>query len=288
QSTGRIQAGLSVLLTALILAAVVVSLPAARLANLHPFAPHGYLAVGRAAALLVWCFVGWEAVTHLTAEFRRPTRDVPRATAAAVVVVGLMYLALAFATVAVFGPAAGSSSAPLGDLLAVGLGGGARAFAAAAVLLLTVGTMNVYYAGAAKLGAALGRDGALPAVLARGSGVGEVPRRSLAVLSTLGAAAFAIAVVSGVGPQALVSLTTGLFVLVYAVGMAAAVRLLPRRSAARAVATAAFAVVAVLLVLSGAYLAWPVLVAAGALLYLRLSRRQASPERAAEEASAAP
>ena len=56
------------------------------------------------------------------------------------------------------------------------------ALAAAAALLLTFGTMNAYYAGAAKLGAALGRDGALPAWLAAGASAGEVPRRSLAVI----------------------------------------------------------------------------------------------------------
>jgi amino acid efflux transporter len=273
QLTGRVQAALAVLLTVLIVAAVAVSLPSARTANLHPFAPHGWPAVGHAASLLVWCFVGWEAVTYLTAEFGRPARDVPRATAAAVVVVGLMYVALAFATVSVLGPAAGDSRAPLGDLLATGLGGSVRVFTAVAVLLLTVGTMNVYYAGASKLGAALGRDGALPAWLTRGSAIGEAPRRSLAVLSVLGMAALAVAVTTGVGPQALVSLTTGLFVMVYAVGTAAAVRLLPRRSAARAIAIVAFAVVVLLMALSGPYLAWPVLVAAGALLYLRLNRR---------------
>ncbi len=270
--TGRVQLGLAGLLMALILTAVLFSLPAARVANLTPFAPHGWLAVGHAATLLVWCFVGWEAVTHLTAEFRHPARDLPRATAAAVIVVGVMYLALAFATVAVLGPAAGTSHAPLGDLLAVGVGGNARLFAAAAVLLLTVGTMNVYYAGAAKLGAALGRDGALPGWLARGSAAGEVPRRSLAVLSGLGMAALAGALVTGVGPAALVALTTGLFVAVYAVGVAAALRLLPRRSTARAVAMVAFAAVLVLLVMSGVYLVWPVLVTGGAMLYLRVKQ----------------
>src|SRR5690606_14319431 len=89
--TGRVQLGLAGLLVLFLLVAVAASVPHARWDNLVPFAPHGWLAVGPAAALLVWCFVGWEAVTHLTAEFRHPARDVPRATAAAVVVVGLLY-----------------------------------------------------------------------------------------------------------------------------------------------------------------------------------------------------
>lgn len=271
--TGRLQLALAGLLTAFLLAAVALSLPSARLANLRPFAPHGWVAVGHAASLLVWCFVGWEAVTHLTAEFRRPERDLPRATAAAVVVVGAMYLAVAFATITVLGPAAAGTNAPLGDLLAAGLGGDARLLAAAAAVLLTLGTMNAYYAGASKLGAALGRDGALPAWLTSGSLAGELPRRSLGVLSGMAMVAMVPVLATGIGPGPLVLLTTGLFVAVYAVGVAAAIRLLPRRSTARAVAVVAFAVVAVLLVLAGAYLIWPVLVAGGALLYLAVSRR---------------
>ena len=50
-------------------------------------------------------------------------------------------------------------------------------------VLLTIGAMNAYFAGAAKLGAALGRDGALPVWFARGSAAGEIPRRSLVVVS---------------------------------------------------------------------------------------------------------
>jgi amino acid efflux transporter len=279
---GRLQLALAALLSAFLLTAVGSALPYARLANLRPFAPHGWASIGSAAELLVWCFIGWEVVSYLTAEFRRPARDVPRATAAAVIVVGAMYLAVAFATVAVLGPAAGSASAPLADLLATGLGGNGPLLAASTAMLLTLGAMNTYYAGTAKLGAALGRDGGFPAWLARGSSAGEVPRRSLAVLAALSLAALLVDLVVGVGSQPLVLLATGLFVSVYAVGVAAAIKLLPRRSKGQAAAVAAFAISIALLVMSGVYLVWPLLVSGGALLYLRLrslsaARKQARP-----------
>lgn len=274
--TGRVQLALAGLLTVFLLAALVFSLPSAHLGNLRPFAPHGWAAIGPAADLLVWCFVGWEAVTHLTAEFRRPDRDVPRATAAAVVVVGVMYLAVAFATITVLGPSAGRTGAPLAGLLAAGLGGNGRVLAAVAALLLSLGAMNTYVAGASKLGAALGRDGVFPAWLARGSEAGQAPRRSLAVLGVGSLGALVVDEAAGVGPEPLVLLTTGLFVAVYLVGVAAAIRLLPRRSAARAAAIAALAVVVVLLVVSRGYLIWPVLVTGGALVYHRLRGRRES------------
>jgi amino acid efflux transporter len=267
--SGRFQLGLAGLLLTLLLLATATSLPHARLSNLTPFAPQGWPAVATAAALLVWSFAGWEAITHLAADFRRPGHDLPRAAAIAVVVVGVLYLGVAAATVLVLGPAAADSPAPLADLLAVGVGGPARALAATAAVFLTLGTMNAYYAGAAKLGAALGRDGALPAWLADGSRAGEVPRRSLAAVSIGGAASLAVVTVADVGVRPLVLLTTGCFVLVYALGTAAAIRLLPRGSLTRRLAFVALVAVAALLAATGVYLLWPLLLAAVALGYQR-------------------
>ena len=272
--SGRLQVVLGVLLVALLLAAVIASARHARPENLRPFAPHGWLAILPAAGLLVWSFAGWEAITHLAADFRRPARDLPRAATLAVIVVGVLYLAVATASVLVLGPTAGTAGAPLAELLAVGIGGPVQALAAVAALLLTLGTMNAYYAGAAKLGAALGRDGALPGWLASGARAGEVPRRSLVLISGLAALALVVVGVTGVGPEPLVLLTTGSFVMVYALGTAAAVRLLPRGSRARTAALLALAAVAAFILVTGVYLVWSLIVAAAALLYLRLAGRR--------------
>src|SRR5206468_1878958 len=113
----------------------------------------------------------------------------PRTTAAALVIIAVLYLAVAGASILVLGPAAGQSRAPLADLLAGTAGGGARLIAAVVASLLTLGVMNTYQAGAAKLGAALGRDNALPGWLAPGSGSGQVPVRSVLVVAALAAGA---------------------------------------------------------------------------------------------------
>jgi amino acid efflux transporter len=265
--SGRVQLGLAVLLVTLLLAATLTSLPHADLANLTPFAPHGWAAIAPAAAVLVWGFAGWEAVTSLAADFRRPDRDVPRATAVALVVVSALYLAVAAASLLVLGPATATTEAPLAELLAIGVGGEVRVLTAAAALLLTLGAMNAYFAGSAKLGAALARDGALPAWFARGSSAGEVPRRSLAVIATLSGASLVVAGALGVSTRSIVLLTTGSFVLVYVLGTAAAVKLLPRRSWSRRSAVIALASSLALLVMAGPYLLWPLGVAAVALAY---------------------
>ncbi|MGW0435953.1 APC family permease [Micromonospora sp. NPDC003197] len=272
--SGRLQLVLAGVLAALLLVATLTALPHARWDNLVPFAPHGWLAVGSAAAVLVWGFAGWEAATSLAADFRRPARDLPRATGIALVVVGVLYLGVASTSLLVLGAATGSTEAPLAHLLAIGVGGEVRVLTALVAVLLTIGTMNAYFAGAARLGAALGRDGALPGWFARGSESGQVPRRSLTVVGLLSALALAGVAVTGVGPGLSVQLTSGSFTLVYVLGAAAAVRLLPAGSWSRRAAVVSLVAVSVLLVMTGVYVLWTLAVSVAALLYA--GRRRSS------------
>ncbi len=267
--SGRVQLALVVVLVALLVAATVTAVPHARLSNLEPFAPNGWFAIAPAAAVLVWGFVGWEAVSSLAADFRNPSRDVPRATVIALVVVGVLYLAVASTSLLTLGASTATTEAPLAELLAIGIGGEVRAITAGVAVLLTLGAMNAYYAGGAKLGAALARDGALPAWLARGSRAGDVPRRSLAVVAGISSLAVVGAATFGITTREIVLLTVGAFVLVYVLGCAAAVKLLPRRTWAHRSALLALASSVVLLVMAGPYLLWPLSVAAIALVYVQ-------------------
>lgn len=278
--SGRVQLALTAVLATLMVVTILAALPHASWDNLTPFAPHGWAAVGPAAALLVWGFAGWEAVASLAGDYRRPARDVPRATAIALVVVGVLYLALAATSLMVLGPATGSSEAPLSDLLAAGVGGEVRVVTAVVAVLLTVGAMNAYYAGGSRLGAALARDGALPALLAVGSGPDGVPRRSLTLIAGQSVLWLVASEVLHLGLTPLMLLATGCFTLVYVLGTAAAVRLLERWSKAWWTAVVALTSVLGLLVMNGWHVVWAVGVAAAAVVYQGQSRRRTATPRA--------
>jgi amino acid efflux transporter len=262
--SGRIQLVLSVSLVVLLVVTVIAALPHARWSNLTPFAPHGWAGVGAAAALLVWGFAGWEALSSLSGEYRNPRRDVPRATLIAVAVVGVLYLAVATVSVLALGPALAGSRAPLADLLAIGLGGPVRVITAVVAVVLTLGAVNAYFAGASRLGAALAAEGALPAR------VFGTQRRSLTFifLSSI------VAVLLPLELHTATLLVTGCFTLVYVIGTAAAVRLLPG-GGSRVVAGTAFAAVVALLWLNGPTALLSLAVAGGALAYQAARRRPA-------------
>src|SRR5215471_7130529 len=145
--SSALQLGLSSVLVAVLAVAIAIAVPERGGANWTPFVPHGWWAVGTAANVLVWLFVGWEAVAQLAGEFRRPRVDLPRAMAVAFSVVTVLYISLAVATI---GVASNSSSrVPLADLVSVGFGRAGRDATALLAVALTMGTMNVYIAGAA-------------------------------------------------------------------------------------------------------------------------------------------
>jgi amino acid efflux transporter len=224
--SARVQLAIAAVIASLLLMTIVVSLPRADGAHLTPFLPHGRSGVGSAAGILVWAFAGWEILSSLSAEYAQPARDIGRATALTLVAVTVLYLGVAFVTVAVLGSDPGR--APLADLLVLAVGDWARPVTTGIAVLLTVGAINAYFAGAARLGASLSLAGAMPEWLGGDLRAGaDNPRRALVVVAlgglgvTIGGAAL------GARTDATLLVTTGTFALVYVVGTAAAVRLLP-------------------------------------------------------------
>ena len=258
------QLALSSVLVGVIAVAVAIALPARGGRNWEPFAPHGFWAVGTAANILVWLFIGWEAVAQLAGEFRRPAHDLPRAMALAFGVVTVLYAGLAVATIAV--TAGTRSKVPLADLVAVGLGHAGRDATAVLAVALTMGTMNVYVGGSAKLVAALAEERALPPWLG-GDAWRSVPRRPLVLLGSAGAVLLGLLVAGVSNTDDLVRATSACFIAVYAAALLSAARILT--GAVRAAAALTLVLVLVLAAFSSWFLAVPVIAAIVALALRR-------------------
>ena len=258
------QLALASVLVVVIATAVVVALPSRGGENWTPFAPHGWWAVGTAANILVWLFIGWEAAAQLVGDFRRPDHDLPRAMAIAFAVVTVLYCGLAAATIAV--TAGTHSRVPLADLISVGFGRAGRDATAVLAVALTMGTMNVYMGGSAKLMASLAQEGALPRWLA-GDGYRSVPRRPLVVLAIAGVALL-VALLAGLSSTGdLVRATSACFIGVYALALLSAIRILS--GPLRVAAAVPFVLILVLGGFSGWFLGLPLVAGAGALVLRR-------------------
>ncbi len=183
--------------------------------------------LGRALAVMFWCFVGLEAFAHMGEEFRHPQRDYPIALLCGVLLAGLVYWinSVAVLKFGLYGSEArnGSSIPVLLELL---LGPTAKWLVAVLGYLSCFASINIYLLGFARLIWSLADEGKLPQPLAQLSSRG-MPIRAL--LCVLGVCVLAISLSFWLQLplDQLIRYANGNFILVYLLCMAAGWRLLP-------------------------------------------------------------
>lgn len=269
-----VQLVLSGALVAVLVFVLAAAAPHGRVENLQPLLPHGWSGVGLAMSLYIWAFAGWEAVAGIGGEFRNPRRDIPRATAFALVIVSVAYLAIQTVTVTVLGGAAGTSAVPLLDLVDAAAGSGGGVVVAVIAAIVVTGVFNAYLAAFSKLGAAMGRDGDLPRWFGRGAENGAVARRGL-MLSAVVMAVYSVVVLAGGDLQPFILVHTSIAAAVYGLGVASAIVLLPSRSIGWWMAVLSCVFAAGLLALAGWHLVFPAAIAVIAVAVGAFARRRA-------------
>ena len=276
----RASAAAQLLLVGLLVGVVAVAVAgtagSVRAANWTPFAPHGWLAVAHAAAILMLSFVGWEAVAPLTTAFRDPARQLTRVIAIALAVTSALYLGLAIVTVGVLGSGA-ATIVPLAELLRRAIGPAGTSVAAVAAVVLTLGSVNAYISGGAAMAGHLTRPQRVGNDRVGSGGEAKPAPRFLAAVAVSGLLLITLYGFGVASPAALVAIPTTLFLAVYLGSMVSAVRFL--RGPARWAAVPASAAVAVMLACCGWALALPALVAVAVTGWRRADRRRLGQSR---------
>jgi amino acid efflux transporter len=265
QVSGRLQLLFSGAVALMLLLTIVVALPHMRTSPLTPVAPHGIGAIGRVGVTIFFAFFGWEAISHLSAEFRDPARAVPRSTALSVGLITLLYVGVAVVTVGTgtYGDSEVNRTS-IARLLAGSLGHAAGAAASTVALLIALGTANAFVAATSRLGYALARDGVFPEPLAR-LNAKQIPRTAVVVVGGWALACLVISYLAHWDAETLLVVPDSLVIIVYLTTMVAAIRLLHGRR--RWVAAVAALMCCVLIPFAGVVLTIPAGIAAIALLY---------------------
>ena len=160
-------------------------------------------ALGASMVLVMFAYSGMETALVPSGELRDPSRNVPRATLAAILLVVLLYLALQLVGQGVLGHAAlAQSKVPIADTAAA-LWAPARTLLLATACISMTGFLMGNLLGTSRLVFALGRDGYLPRVVGRVSATHRVPLVALAAhalpawLLALGGSFDKLALISG-------------------------------------------------------------------------------------------
>ncbi|MBL0386502.1 amino acid permease [Tumebacillus sp. ITR2] len=223
---GQVQIAVVAAIIVVLVGAFGGSVPHWETVHLQPFMPHGWWSVGEVAAILFWCFIGWEAVSHMSEEFVDPQKTAIRGVLYAVGAVGVLYLMAALATVLTGSYGGTDTVAALSRVIQQILGPVGGLLAAVTAVFICTATAIAYTGAAARVGLALARQGQAPKFFAR---VDEKRNTPSGALLFLGACYLVVLVLYANGLisiKALIQLPNATFIATYLGGCLAGVRLL--------------------------------------------------------------
>jgi len=265
--SGRVQVAVVAAIVAILTVAVVASSPGIRAANFSPLLPSGVASIGVASALIVWSYLGYENVSNIAEEFENPKRDFGRSVTISVVLVSVLYLAVAITVVGTGTYQAGGGVTPFAVLMANAFGTYGADMVSVLAVVIIFSTVNAYTAGMARVVYAAALDGNLPRALAKVDPRSGVPRRALVALFVLIMAGLVAYYTLKVDVETAFLATSGAAILTYVVGSGAGVRLLRGGGRGAALPWASLVVALAILPFIGRPLVVSLGIAAGGVAY---------------------
>ncbi|ACZ85755.1 amino acid permease [Streptosporangium roseum] len=176
----------------------VVAFTAFSAGNLTPFAPMGIAGITAAASQVFFSYIGFDAASTAGEEAKNPKRDLPLAIILSLVIVTIVYVAVALAAVGAmpwqqFDPDTTEASLALIADLATGSTWAGIIISFGAVIAIASVVLTVLY-GQTRILFAMSRDGLIPKIFEKVN-----PRRQVPVANTLIVAAF-VSVLAGFIP----------------------------------------------------------------------------------------
>jgi amino acid efflux transporter len=265
------------LIAILMVSAIVAAEPSIRVSNFYPVMPHGWLPVGTSAVEIFWCFVGWEMVAHMAEEFRDPALDLRRTFLLAPTLAGGLYIALSIVTVGTHAYGSVEGSAPLGKLVGIGLGQAGSMVTGGLALLITMVALHGNIAGFSRMVYSQARIGVFPSFLGRLHKRYATPTGALMALGANFAVVLTIYTMLHVNLGALITWPSTLFLVLYAIAMLSALKLLKGQGWFRQIVPLIPLLVSIgLYTLSGWAMMYPVLLAGAGWLGSRRNIRKPS------------
>ncbi len=137
----------------------------------------GMAGVMSAAALIFFAYIGFDEIVNMAEEVKDPTKNVPRATIAAIVFSTILYVLVAISAVSVMDwQVLGESTAPLADIASQSfLGSNAFLVMGVIALFATINTILLILLAASRMTYGMARGKVLPSVLEKLHKVRQTP-----------------------------------------------------------------------------------------------------------------
>lgn len=187
-TSGRVEFVLSTLKLLPVFVLPLLALPYVSAENFEPYnatSESNISALGAAALVTFWGFIGVECATTPAGSVKNPTRTIPLAITIGTIFVVLVYT---FCTYAIMGVVENSilrsSQAPFSDVAKIALGGEWYYLVSIAGAVVCLGTLNAWILTSGQIALGAANDGLFPPILGKKNTNG-VPKISI-MISTLG------------------------------------------------------------------------------------------------------
>lgn len=282
QVAGKVQIAVVIAIVAVLVFSFAAALPRMESAHFTPFAPHGWMSVGQAAAILFWCFIGWEAVSHLSEEFKDPQRAAVRGVTIAAIIVGVLYFLSALATVGTQSYLRGGADSSLVWIISQPLGSWGGFIAGLTGLFICTATIIAYTGAASRVAFALSRQGYAPKWMGRLSSRYQTPTGAIGFLLLCFATVLFLYGSGLLSITTLIQFPNATFILTYIGGCAAGIRLLKGNRLGVVISWISFTATAAVFPFTGWAIGYPLVIAAlfFLIVYTRGNRKHLRPELA--------
>ncbi|MDQ0417493.1 amino acid efflux transporter [Croceifilum oryzae] len=192
--------------------------------NLAPAVPISLWDVGKSAALIFWCFTGWEAVTNLSEEFVDPKRDTLKAVTIAAIIIGVLYFLTAFSTVGTGSYLNGAQDA-LVTVIKQSFGNYGSAITGGLGFFICMASITAYFGSSIRSAYALARDEKAPSFMKSFSTRYCTPVGGIYFLAGGCAITMALYATGLIPLSTLIQLPNATYILTYILGCGAAIRI---------------------------------------------------------------
>lgn len=224
--TGNIQTAVVSGILLILIAAIAGSFHEMKSDNFKPFMPNGILSVGASLTLIFWCFLGWEAVSNISEEFKDPKKDAVTATIIAAVIISVIYFLTALVIVGTRSYTSGISDTSLVHIIKNTFGRSGAVVAGFAAVFVCMAPVIAYIGAVSRQIYSLAACGYAPEKLAYVSKRFKTPVGGLCFMAVCFAIVLAIFATGIISLAGLLQLPNAAFILTYIGGCAAGIKLL--------------------------------------------------------------
>lgn len=224
--TGQLQVAVVLTTITVLTATIVGSIGNINPANFTPFMPYGWMSVGQAATILFWCFIGWEAVSHISEEFENPKQEAIMGAIIAAVVISVIYFMTAFVVVGTHSYGPNISDVSLIHIIKTYFGQYGAIMGGFAALFICIAPAIAYVGATSRLAYSLSINGYAPKPLSHLSKKYNTPLGGLCFLAICFTILLVIFSTRLVSISTLIQIPNATFILTYLGGCAAGIILL--------------------------------------------------------------